>query len=42
MRFGSLDELIARIKADVGIAKAQLDLPEHQLCKAHEMFVRDR
>ncbi|KAK9909502.1 hypothetical protein WJX75_003231 [Coccomyxa subellipsoidea] len=40
MRFGSLDELIARIKADVGIAKAQLDLPEHQLCKAHEMFVR--
>ncbi|CAL8467470.1 g7008 [Coccomyxa elongata] len=42
MRFGSLDELIARIKADVGIAKAQLDLPEHQLCKAHEMFVRNR
>ena len=40
MRLGSLDELIARIKADVGIAKAQLDQSEHQPCKAHKIFVR--
>ena len=40
MRFAGIDELVARIKADVGTAKALLDLPEHQLCKAHEVFVR--
>ena len=40
MCFGGIDELVARIKADVGTAKALLDLPEHQLCRAHEVFVR--
>ena len=40
MRFEGIDALVGRIKADVGIAKAQLDLPEHQLCKAHDFFVR--
>jgi Riboflavin kinase len=28
MKFDSLDALVARIRADIGIAKAQLDLPE--------------
>jgi len=38
MRFGGLDELIARIKTDVGISKAQLDMPEHTRVRQHEMF----
>ena len=40
MRFGGIDDLVDRIKADVGTAKALLDLPEHQLCKVHEIFMR--
>ena len=38
MRFGGLDELIARIKTDVGIAKAQLDMPEHTKVRQHKLF----
>jgi hypothetical protein len=39
MKFSGIDELVGRIKADVGIARSQLDLPEHQVCRAHECFL---
>lgn len=29
MKFGSLDALINRIRADTGLASKQLDLPKH-------------
>ena len=40
MRFGGIQELIARIKTDVGISKAQLDMPEHTRVKEHRLFHR--
>ena len=40
MRFSGIDELIARIKTDVGISKAQLDLPEHANARQHKLFLR--
>ena len=42
MRFSSLEELIARIKSDVGISKAQLDMPEHARARDHRLFTRDQ
>lgn len=40
MRFSGIDELIARIKSDVGISKAQLDMPEHAQVRQHVLFTR--
>ena len=39
MRFSGIDDLVARIKTDVGIARSQLEMPEHQVCRAHECFL---
>jgi hypothetical protein len=33
MKFSGLDELLARINTDIGIAKSQLDLPQWQAYK---------
>ena len=38
MRFSGLEELIARIKSDVGISRAQLDMPEHARAREHRLF----
>ena len=38
MRFSGIQELIARIKTDVGISKAQLDMPEHSRVREHRLF----
>lgn len=40
MKFGSLDELIGRIKADTGLARKQLDLPMHAELAEHASFRR--
>ncbi len=40
MRFSGIQELIARIKTDVGISKAQLDMPEHTRVREHRIFHR--
>ena len=40
MRFSGMDELISRIKSDVGISKAQLDMPEHAPVREHQLFTR--
>ena len=40
MRFSGIGELIARIKSDVGISSAQLDMPEHARVRDHRLFAR--
>ena len=42
MRFSGMEELIARIKSDVGISKAQLDMPEHARAREHRLFTRQQ
>ena len=42
MRFSGIEELIARIKSDVGISKAQLDMPEHARIREHRLFIRQQ
>ena len=41
MRFSGIEELIARIKTDVGISKAQLDTPEHSGVRERKLFQRE-
>lgn len=38
MKFGSLPELIDRIKADIGLAKKQLDREEHMRVASDRYF----
>lgn len=38
VKFAGLDALIGRIKADIGIARKQLDLPVHSKLASHESF----
>ena len=38
MRFNGLDALIARIKTDIGLAKAALDLPQHAAFQSDSGF----
>ena len=38
MKFNGLEALVNRIKADIGIAKTQLDLPQHAHLKKHRLF----
>lgn len=38
MRFGGIEELVTRIKTDVGISKAQLDMLEHTRVREHKLF----
>ena len=38
MKFNGLEALVNRIKADIGIAKTQLDLPQHADLKTHRLF----
>ena len=40
MRFSGIEELIAHIKSDVGISKAQLDMPEHARVREPRLFTR--
>lgn len=40
IRFGGLAELLARIRADIGIAKGQLDDPAHAEFRGHPFFSR--
>lgn len=38
MNFGSLEALVDRIKADIGLAKKQLDLPQHAKVASSDHF----
>jgi riboflavin kinase len=40
MRFGGLGDLLARIRADIGVARAQLDDPAHAAHAHSEWFAR--